>query len=191
MGAARQLLDEDGLEELSLRAVARRAGVSHGAPLRHFPSLASLCSAVAAQAFEGLYAEVAAAMDEAGEDPLARLRAAGLAYVQFAVANPGPFSLMFRPDRSDPTDAHLQDAGQAAFAQILYATSEAQADGWRADDPTVEVAAVIWAMVHGLASLTITGSLPGVVAVHGGDPDLTHLLDLAQDALGTAVRRTA
>jgi len=190
VAAARAHLDEHGLEGLTLRQVARRAGVSHGAPLRHFPSLAALCSAVAAEAFENLYAEVGRAMDAVGDEALARLRAAGQAYVRFALANPGPFQLMFRPDRCDPEDAALRAAGGAAFAQILFATSEAQAAGWRADDPTAEVTAVVWATAHGLATLTLQGSLPVTVAAHGGEPDLFHLLDLAQDALGTIPGRT-
>jgi AcrR family transcriptional regulator len=133
VAAARSYLDDHGLEGLSLREVARRAGVSHGAPLRHFPSLAALCSVVAAEAFEGLYAEVAASMDEVGEDPLDRLRAAGRGYVRFATGNPGPFTLMFRRDLCDGDDPHLVAAGGAAFAQILFATSGRRA---RAGGPT-------------------------------------------------------
>ena len=168
--------------------MARRAGVSHGAPLRHFPSLAALCSAVAAEAFEGLYAEVGAAMDEAGDDALDRLRGAGRGYVRFATGNPGPFTLMFRRELCDTTDPHLASASGAAFAQILFATSEAQGAGWRPDDHTADLAAVIWAQVHGFATLTLLGSMPRAVALNGGDPDLDHLLDLAQDALGTKGR---
>ena len=189
VAAARAHLDEHGVEGLSLRQVARRAGVSHGAPLRHFPSLASLCSAVAAEAFEGLYAAVAASMAEVDEDDaVARLRATSRGYLRFAIANPGPFTLMFRRDLCDGDDPHLAAAGAAAFAQLLFATSEAQGAGWRPDDQTAELAAVIWAQVHGIAALTLLGSLPTVVALNGGDPDLDHLLDLAQDALGTKGR---
>ena len=100
MATARTYLDEYGLEGLTLREIARRAGVSHGAPLRHFDSLAALCSVVATEAFEGLYGAVADAMATAGDEPRTRLQAAGHAYVRFAVANPGAYSLMFRPDRS-------------------------------------------------------------------------------------------
>ncbi len=186
MGEARRYLDEQGLEGLTLREVARRAGVSHGAPLRHFPSLAALCSVVAAQGFRELYDEVATAMDGAGDEPLARLRAAGHGYVRFAVANPGPFSLLFRPDRCDWTDAELMAAGEAAFTQIVAAVAGAQGAGWRPDDHPAELAGVVWATLHGLASLTLQTSLPHTVAAHGGDADLTHLTDLAQDLLGTA-----
>ena len=87
---ARAHLDEHGLEGLTLREIARRAGVSHGAPLRHFASLAALCSAVATQGFRQLYADIAEAMEAAGPDGRDRLCASGQAYVRFAVANPGP-----------------------------------------------------------------------------------------------------
>lgn len=181
---ARAHLDEHGLEGLTLRGIARQAGVSHGAPLRHFPSLASLCSAVAALGFRGLYDEVAARADAAGADPRERLRAGCQAYVAYALANPGPFSLMFRPDRCDTADPELAAAGQAAFAQLLFNVAAAQAAGWRAEDHTAELAGVVWATVHGLASLSVQGSLPGAVGLNGGDADLSHLTDLAQDLLG-------
>jgi hypothetical protein len=130
-------------------------------------------------------------MAGAGDDPHARLRASGLAYTRFAVANPGPYNLMFRPDRCDPADPDLKAASYAAFDQLLAAVRDAQGAGWRADDDTAELAGVIWASVHGIASLTIQGSLPTVVARNGGDTDLTHLVDLIQDLLGNRATVTA
>ncbi len=193
VATARTYLDEHGLEGLTLREVARQAGVSHGAPLRHFPSLAALCSVVATQGFRELYDEVARRMETLGPGATAeeRLRAAGQGYVAYAVANPGPYSLMFRPDRCDPADAELQRSGQAAFAQLLFCVAEAQAEGWRPDDHTAELAGVVWAAVHGLASLSIQGSLPYAVALNGGDPDLDHLTHLAQDLLVTPTEQGA
>jgi AcrR family transcriptional regulator len=177
---ARAHLDEHGLEGLTLREIARRAGVSHGAPLRHFTSLAALCSAVATQGFRQLYADIAEAMDSAGLDGRDRLCASGQAYVRFAVANPGAYSLMFRPDRCDPTDPDLQAAGQAAFAQLLFAVAEAQEAGWRADVDTADLSAVVWAGVHGVAGLTILDALDRAVTPAGGDVDPAHLVALIQ-----------
>src|SRR5262250_2341915 len=79
IATARRLLDADGLELLTLREIARRGGLSHGAPLRHFPSLATLLSAVAAQGFRELFAAVDAAVAEAppAATPIERLAAAG------------------------------------------------------------------------------------------------------------------
>ena len=81
----------------------------------------------------------------------------------------------FRPDRCDPTDPDLQAAGQAAFAQLLYAVAEAQGRGWRPDVATADLSAVVWAGVHGVAGLTILGALDRSVSPAGGDADLSHL----------------
>ena len=109
VATARRLLDAEGLEPLTLREIARRGGLSHGAPLRHFPSLATLLSAVAAQGFRELMDAVDAAVAEAraSATPLERLAAAGRGYVRFALGSPGVFALMFRPERLDPSDAEL------------------------------------------------------------------------------------
>lgn len=183
---ARAYLDEHGLEGLTLREIARRADVSHGAPLRHFPSLVALCSVVATQGFRELHAEVAARLDAVGPeaDARERLRAAGHGYLAFATTNPGPYSLMFRPDRCDRDDPEFQASGYAAFTQLLDAVAAAQDEGWHPENATADLAGVVWAIVHGLATLSAQGSLPSVVALHGGNPDLTHLVDLAQDLLG-------
>ena len=94
---ARAYLDAEGVDGIGLREIARRAGVSHGAPLRHFPTLGALLAAVAAEGFRDLYASVDAAVrTRADDDPLARLKAAAHGYVDFARAHPGVFALMFR-----------------------------------------------------------------------------------------------
>src|SRR5207248_9236111 len=94
---ARAYLDAEGVDGIGLREIARRAGVSHGAPLRHFPTLASLLAAVAAEGFRDLHASVDGAVHtRAGDDPRARLKAAAHGYVDFARAHPGVFALMFR-----------------------------------------------------------------------------------------------
>jgi AcrR family transcriptional regulator len=100
---ALDLLRDEGLEGLTLRRIARRAGVSHGAPLRHFRSLADLLSEVAAVGFRMLSEGVEKSGSQVSPDagPHARLRAAGRAYVEIAVANPGLFALMFRPEDLD------------------------------------------------------------------------------------------
>lgn len=168
--AAREVVADDGLEGLTLRAIARRAGVSHGAPLRHFPSLAALLAAVAADGFTRLVATIDARLGEvdaaaeaegAALDPRRRLAAAGQAYVDFALANPGVFSVTFRPERVDVDDLDYQLRGFASFRQLVELVEAAQAAGWRTDEPAGELAAVLWAHVHGLAVLVVHGALPG------------------------------
>src|SRR3979411_2764760 len=93
--AALQLVEEGGAEALSVREAARRAGVSPGAPFRHFPSRNALMTAVAEEAQRRFRAEIAAAMAEApGGDPLARFRSLGVAYLRWAMRNPAHFEVI-------------------------------------------------------------------------------------------------
>ena len=143
--------------------------MSHGAPLRHFSGLSSMLSAVTADAFDELVATVSQHVDAVDDDPLARLRAAGQGYVAFAIANPGPYELMFRPERLDRTEPDYLRASLAAFDQLAALTAAAQAAGWQAGiDPAV-LTGVLWAGVHGIASLWIQGSLP--IATNTDDLD--------------------
>lgn len=155
LDVAGELLDADGLERLSLRRIARRAGVSHGAPLRHYASLAALLSALAARGFRML----SEAIDKAGSrlppgaGPLARLAAAGRGYVELAVAHPGLFALMFRREVLDPGSEALQQASMAAFEELVRHVRAAQDAGWHAERETRLLAGCMWAAVHGLATL--------------------------------------
>ncbi len=177
---ARRLLDADGLEPLTLREIARRGGLSHGAPLRHFPSLATLLSAVAALGFRELFDSVAAAVAGAPRraTALERLAAAGRGYVGFALGSPGVFALMFHPERVDATSADYREAGARAFGQLCELVAAAQASGFHPDVPTVHLAAVVWASVHGLAQLWLQGALQGA-----GDRELDPTLRVMHDVL--------
>jgi AcrR family transcriptional regulator len=170
--AARDVVADDGLEGLTLRAIARRAGVSHGAPLRHFPTLAALLAAVAADGFirliDAVDAYIAAAERSARAagttvDARQRVAIAARAYVDTALADPGVFSVTFRPERVDVDDAAYQLHGFASFQQLVDLVEAAQADGWQPDQPSLDLAAVLWSHVHGLAVLAVHGALPAVV----------------------------
>jgi AcrR family transcriptional regulator len=180
IATARRLLDADGLEPLTLREIARRGGLSHGAPLRHFPSLATLLAAVAAQGFRELFASVEAAVAETPPrtTALKRLAAAGRGYVNFALGSPGVFALMFRPERMDTSYAEYGEAGATAFGQLRELVEAAQAEGFHPDVPPVQLAAVVWASVHGLVQLWLQGALQGA-----GDRDLDPTLDVMHDVL--------
>ena len=177
---ARAYLDQEGVDGIGLREIARRAGVSHGAPLRHFPTLGSLLAAVAADGFRDLHASVDAALRTCAEDdPLVRLKAAAHGYVDFARAHPGVFSLMFRSDLCDTTDPDYATAGGVAFGQLVALVTDAQAAGLRPDLPAAEFAGVVWATVHGLASLHLLGALVPTT----GQPDVDVLVDIATDLI--------
>ncbi len=173
---ARDYLDAEGLDGIGLREIARRAGVSHGAPLRHFPALSALLAAVAAVGFRDLMASVdAAILPVPFDDPVARLAAASFGYVRFAQSHPGVFGLMFRADLCDTTDAEYIAEGGAAFGQLVDLVRDAQDAGFHPDAVTTELSGALWATMHGLASLHLHGAL----APTTGQTDLDALVRLA------------
>ena len=152
--AAAEIADV-GPSAISLRSIARRAGVSHAAPAHHFGDRAGLLAAVAAEGFRRMNEAMLAAAETNAADPLTAI---GRAYVDFARANPGEFAVMFRPELLAP-DPDLETHGAAAHQRLteaIAATPGAACDG---EDPAV-TSARLWSLVHGLATLVITGSLP-------------------------------
>lgn len=160
IAAATDLLEQEGAEALSFRAVARAAGVSQSAPYNHFAGKEDLLATIAEAGFAALAAaqNEAAARGPAGED---RLTALGLDYIRFAVTQPQLYRLMFGVGVND-WHAHpdVSAAKQATFAPLRLALGEFLG----ADIPaaTLEQAAVAaWGLAHGLAMLRIDGSLTG------------------------------
>jgi AcrR family transcriptional regulator len=180
------LLAERGLEGLTLRRIARHAGVSHGAPARHFRSLADLLSEVAARGFRMLAeaVEKSGAQLPPGAGPLARLREAGRAYVEIAVSNPALFALMFRPDHLDLENASFQRHASAAFEHLVILVRAAQDAGWHHHRDTRLLAGSVWAAVHGLATLWAQGAFAGPVRGASLDAALATTLELFSSAPG-------
>ncbi len=172
---ATALLEREGPAAVTIRRVAREAGVSHGAPLRHFPSLAALLSAIAARGFVELAADVQAAVRDAQDPtPTGRLAAAAHGYVRFALKHRGVFELMFRSEVLDLGDPALAEAGMGAFEDLVTLVADAQATGWQAQADAREVAGVVWATVHGLAQLWLWGAYEGATGV----TDVARAVDL-------------
>lgn len=150
------MLAKDGARAVSLRAVARRAGVSQTAPYRHFSDKGALVAAVAAEGFRRL----ALAMDAAARrarprTAAARVRALGQGYVRFAVANPAMVRLMFGPLLIQRTEHPALDAAaRAAYAMIAAAVAEALGAPQGGEEASVATIAA-WALVHGLSQLLI------------------------------------
>lgn len=157
LDAAAELVAEQGPGGVSLREIARRCGVSHAAPAHHFGDRPGLLAALAAEGFRGLAAALTEV--EAGS-ARERLEAQGRAYVVYATATPGRFSVMFRPELLDQSDPELNGARDAAFGVLDRSVGDAQAEGWApaVDHDAAVVAA--WAGVHGLATLWLDGALP-------------------------------
>ncbi|WP_394842486.1 TetR/AcrR family transcriptional regulator [Pendulispora brunnea] len=155
--AAVQLIDEGGLASLSMREVARRAGVSHQAPYHYFPDRESILAAVAEQGFILLDREIDSVRD-VGERAVDRLAAAGEAYVRFAYQHPAQFRVMFRRDFVDiDRFPHLKECGQQAFDRLLEIVHGCMAEGLPAEPSEKALIVFGWSVVHGLACLLLDG----------------------------------
>jgi AcrR family transcriptional regulator len=155
LDAADKLLDEGGVEAVSLREAARRAGVSAMAPYRHFADKEALLAALATRGFR----EFGAALGEAVTSAVDSLAEMGRAYVRFALARPGRFRLMFGSAIGDRTrHPELCAAGERTSRQLLDAV---EASGRAEADPRT-AAVRAWSIVHGLSHLLLDGMLPGV-----------------------------
>src|SRR6478735_4491658 len=118
--AAERVLERDGLAGLTLRAVAREAGVSHAAPTHHFGDLTGLLSELAAIGFRQFNTAMVAA-GASGTTPMQKGMSRAKAYVAYAQAHPGMYGLMFRTERIDMTRPALHEAAGAAFAGLAGA----------------------------------------------------------------------
>jgi AcrR family transcriptional regulator len=160
VAAVESAVAECGVSGVSLRDVARRAGVSHSAPAHHFGSKAGLLTAFATAGYQLLAESVikeAAASDAA--DGAAELAAIGRGYVQFALGHPAHFEVMFRLDALNPGNAGFVAASEAAYG-LLTATVERCRAAGRLHGRSPEVVAVsAWSLVHGLSTLWISGRL--------------------------------
>jgi AcrR family transcriptional regulator len=154
------LIARGGPEALTLRAAARRAGVSQTAPYFHFADKRALLAAVAEEGFQAMIAHMRQAVAHHPIDPLGRLRTLGLAYVEFARTHPEHFRVMFGPAVGDHA-AHpsLHAAGAEAFELLRAAVAACQEGGLVIGEDSVAMAALLWAATHGLASLLVDGQL--------------------------------
>jgi AcrR family transcriptional regulator len=156
---AAEAIREDGVGGLSLRDLARRVGVSHGAPARHFADKAALLTALATDALERFQAALLGGMAEAGDSALDRHRAIGMGYVRFAVEHPAYFRLMTsRHDFFEP-DAEFDAAYQRLYETIREATVAAQQEGWATGRDPDDLLKASWSVVHGFAMLWVEGGI--------------------------------
>ena len=151
LAAAERIIEQDGPERLSLRAIARAAGVSHAAPAHHFGDLRGLLTALASLGFQRFTASLKASAEAPTQQ---RLRALGRAYVAFARTHEGMFLLMFRSNLLDSDDPVLQTAKAEAFATLARASVPPTVK-----EPSADPLAA-WCLVHGFAMLLLDGRLP-------------------------------
>ena len=151
--SAERTLSERGAGELSLRELARRIGVSHAAPRRHFPDKQALLDALAEDGFERLGDDLRGAMAAAGPDFDARLLAFARAYVHFATRHAALLELMFAGKHRPGATDSLRQAADRAFEAPLTLISEGQAAGAVVPGDPERVAIVAWAALQGLAAM--------------------------------------
>jgi AcrR family transcriptional regulator len=158
--AERSVRERGGAQDLSLRELAREAGVSHAAPRRHFPDRQALLDALAESGFDRLGAELRAAFDGAGEEFEPRVRAVAAAYIRFATEDAALLELMFSSKEHEQTDV-LHEASGRAFAVMIELIAQGQTEGALEPGDPERVGLVLFATIQGIAAL-VTG---GIVAV--------------------------
>jgi AcrR family transcriptional regulator len=165
---------ERGPAALSLRDVARRAGVSHAAPAHHFRDKADLLTAIAIEGFE-----LIAATTRSAEAQTHDLIEDGIAYIRFALEHPAHYQVMFRPDLYHRDDPRLTEAWEAAAEVLFDAVRRVLGPGAQEEEVLAGVLAT-WSFAHGFAGLWSTGNLPS--------PPGMSAEDLARAAAGALVR---
>jgi AcrR family transcriptional regulator len=153
---ALELLDEGGRDAVNVREVARRAGVSPGAPFRHFADREALLAAVANAIAEDFRAFSDRASESAGDDPMRQFRAQGLAYVRYAIAHPRRFSLLHGEHCADPKALALF----TRESEIVALIARAQRAGQLRPGPPEAVHRAAQALTYGLARMIVDGHLP-------------------------------
>ncbi|WP_432030903.1 TetR/AcrR family transcriptional regulator [Streptomyces sp. 1222.5] len=166
--AGAELLAAEGPQALTLREIARRAGVSHGAPRRYFPTHRELLSAIARRGFAELAARTEATLAREPADPRARVAALARTYVEFALDSPGMYELMFRHDLLESGHLGLRETSLPLFALLTELVGRADPEA-----QARQVAGALWANLHGIAQLWRWRSLQLAV----GEDDLAALLD--------------
>jgi AcrR family transcriptional regulator len=182
--ASTELIEEQGLSALSMREVARRAGVSHQAPYYYFADREAIIGAIAEQGFRIMREYVQRSAPPLGGAPHEAIIAAGRAYLEFAFAHRAHFRVMFRPELVSP-ERHPNVRGEGIQAcDTFYRIVSSAAEAGLPAEPSVDALFLLcWSVVHGLACLVLDGPLDVVM------PQLDRQAQL-RDVLSTFARMT-
>ncbi|WDZ90139.1 TetR/AcrR family transcriptional regulator [Nocardiopsis sp. HUAS JQ3] len=172
---AAEVIAREGPYSFSLRSLALELGVSHTAPRHHFGSREGVLNALAAEGFRELAARLRANRESGGG-----FLEAGVEYVRFATGHPAHFDVMFAPSLLSEDDAELNAARTAAFDELRAGVESLAEEGREVEDSAAAMVAG-WSVVHGIATLSLTGNLEG-----SGFGDLFRDADLL-----TVTRRSA
>jgi AcrR family transcriptional regulator len=164
LDASLALIEEGGLDRLSMREVARKAGVSHQAPYHYFADREAILAAIAGEGFSALGQSLVRAATQAGSEPAKAVEAMGRAYVDSALRHPAHFQAMFRAD-AVPLDRYpeARKREDEALGALVEGVDKALAG--QPAETRRRIAIASWALVHGLSTLILEGSLARKVGV--------------------------
>lgn len=158
--AGLELLSEGGAHELDLRKVARRAGVSHAAPYRHFAGKQALIAAINEEGFHMLADRIRSTLREVPDEPVEQLVGVALAYVRFAQENPWLMREMFSGITIErETFGSLYKASKSVYLLYTEVIRRGQESGKIVDGEPSALAGVLWSVLHGLATLIIENQM--------------------------------
>jgi AcrR family transcriptional regulator len=176
-------LVEHGVEGFSLRGVAKRAGVSHAAPAHHFRDANGLLTALAAEGFRRFVGRQELRQQAADKDALSQLVAAGMGYIDFAMAHPALFRLMFSSDRPDREAEELHVAAGAAYRKLVEDVARARGSASGPSEPLPSEVMRTWAIAHGLADLMNSRRLKPLLGLRKAERDAA-LAEMLRRSLG-------
>ena len=163
--AAEQELDERGTEKFSLRGVAKRAGVSHAAPAHHFGDVAGVMTALATVGFQRFCKILEDRRQVFGDSNQHPVVYVGLGYIEFALAYPRLFVLMFTSDYPDFDNEVLDEVSMESFEYLLEAVDQVEANQ-QADSISINTAAMAaWSTIHGISELLLHGRMRSVLSL--------------------------
>jgi len=194
ISAAADIINEGGLNAVSMRNVARRVGVTHSALYQHFADKRFLLSAVSEQGYRRLTMRMRAAQRRAGGDALAKIRSLAVAYVFFAADEPAHFRAMSEPELTCRADEYppLWEVHDAAVGLIVLAVAAAQHSGKLLAGAPRDIAMTLWTFTHGYAetSRTRRGFFHELADAPRGKPAVRrHFLSVVEPLLDGLQRR--
>jgi len=158
-----EILSNDGMQALSLRQVAKHAGVSHAAPYAHFADKQALIAAIAAEGYKKLYEQLRAAK-KPEDDPLKQLVAVAFAYVQFAIDEPDHFKITFAGVvEAEQNYPEYVEQSKQCFAFVMGVVADCQAAGVLAQFDIQLATVSIWAAIHGFVQLLLGNQIPSAL----------------------------
>jgi AcrR family transcriptional regulator len=172
-----EILAEEGLGALSLRKVAKQAGVSHAAPYSHFVDKQALVAAISTEGFKQLYFQIEGVFEAYRDDPKNLLIETAWAYVQFAVNEPDRFKLMFSSVLEKEKEyAEFVEISQENFSQLVKIVEVCQQKGVLKSGASDVIAVSVWSTVHGFTSLLLEGQISHAVLEKASLKDLLILI---------------